>query len=77
MSNVNWRHKDDLDLTSEDIDAMIAEGEAVEVCGPALPGNGVLIKAAPTYGAVTAWARPKAPRVKGQLVARHAPPLNV
>lgn len=39
MSDVNWRDKSDLDLTSEDIDAMIAEGRPVDVRGPSLPAG--------------------------------------
>jgi hypothetical protein len=34
MSDVNWRDKDDLALTSGDISAMAAEGEPVQVVGP-------------------------------------------
>lgn len=37
MSDMNWREKNDLDLTSEDIDAMVAEGRPVDVRGPSLP----------------------------------------
>ena len=39
MSDVNWRDKDDLDLTSDDIDAMIAEGQPVQVRGPVAPAD--------------------------------------
>lgn len=39
MGDVNWRDKDDLDLTSEDIDSMIAEGQPVQVRGPVVPGK--------------------------------------
>lgn len=47
MSNMNWRDKDDLELTSEDIDAMISEAQPVEVRGPSteLPSAARLITA--------------------------------
>jgi hypothetical protein len=47
MADMNWRDKDDLDLTSEDIDAMISEGQPVEVRGPSpeLPSAARLITA--------------------------------
>lgn len=34
MGDMNWRDKDDFDLTAEDIDAMAAEGTLVDVRGP-------------------------------------------
>lgn len=34
MRRMGWREKDDLDLTAEDIDAMIVEGHEVTVRGP-------------------------------------------
>jgi hypothetical protein len=51
MSDMNWRDKDDLDLTSEDIDAMVAEGELVGVRGP-LPGGACFIRPAMTEAVV-------------------------
>ncbi|MGI8538128.1 MAG: hypothetical protein ACR2K2_16995 [Mycobacteriales bacterium] len=47
---MNWRDKDDLDLTGEDVDAMIGEGLPVDVRGPRLPGCAVVLQAVPTYG---------------------------
>ncbi len=58
MSDMNWRDKDDLDLTSEDIDEMAAEGVPVEVRGPLL----MLVHPAPTsVTAVTVRPQPLRP----------------
>lgn len=43
MSDMGWRDKDDLDLTSEDISAMAAEGEQLFVRGPKFPGGARVI----------------------------------
>lgn len=43
MPDMNWRDKDDLELTSEDIDAMLSEGQAVGVRGPRLPGGARIV----------------------------------
>lgn len=59
MSNMNWRDKDDLDLTSEDIDAMIADGQSVAVRGPRLPGHAAIVTAAQTFGGATVQFTPK------------------
>lgn len=67
MGIVNWRDKDDLDLTSEDISAMAAEGQAVAVRGPHLPGNGIFISSADTY-VFTTTVRPEVHRPLGRLV---------
>lgn len=53
--------KDDLDLTSDDIDAMIEEGEPVKLRGPYIGGTGHWVRGAdhwvrynvPTYGGPT------------------------
>lgn len=71
MSDMNWRDKDDLDLSSEDITAMAAEGQEVTVRGPHVPGNGTFISSAPTYGATTV-VRPAVRSRTGQIVG--APP---
>jgi acetaldehyde dehydrogenase (acetylating) len=34
MSDMNWRNKEDLDLTSEDIEAMAEDGQPAEARGP-------------------------------------------
>ena len=50
----DWRDKDDLELTVEDVDALIRCGKPVDVHGPEpLPGGGHYISAAPSYGGVT------------------------
>jgi hypothetical protein len=67
MGDMNWRDKDDLDLTSEDIDAMIDEGQPVAVRGPRLPQGAVLVKAAATYGGETVYATPGRHVVMGSL----------
>ncbi len=67
MSAVNWRDKDDLDLTTEDITAMAAEGKAVGVRGPHVPGNGVFISSADTH-VFTTTVRPEVQRPLGRLV---------
>ena len=58
-----WRDKDDLDLTSEDISAMLDEGTPVEVRGPVrVPAGGRLVSATLTYwtGSTTAPERSSA-----------------
>lgn len=52
MSAMNWRDKDDLDLTSEDVDAMLSEGQRVGVRGPStvLPHGAHLITGASSWG---------------------------
>lgn len=57
MSDMGWRDKDDLDLTNDDIDAMISEGEAVDIRGPFLAGGGKLITRAKTYTGVSTLKR--------------------
>lgn len=47
MGDMNWRGKDDLDLTSDDIDDMIAEAQPVAVRGPDLPAGAPLVEAVP------------------------------
>lgn len=67
MSDMDWRDKDDLDLTSDDIDAMIDEGEPVAVRGPRLPGGARIVERSATYvGATT--NRPEIARPNGRLV---------
>lgn len=47
----DWRDKDDLDLTSEDISAMFEAGDPVEVRGPSrLPAGGAFVGVACTFG---------------------------
>ncbi len=58
MPDMDWRLKDDDDLTSEDIDAMIAEGTPVAARGPRLPGGARLITAAPASGGQSTTVRP-------------------
>jgi hypothetical protein len=53
MGHMNWRDKDDLDLTSEDISAMADEGEPVEVVGPPFPASAHIVAAVTSYGAET------------------------
>lgn len=38
----DWRDKDDADLTSEDLDEMLAAGKPVGVGGPTLPVGAIL-----------------------------------
>lgn len=58
MGDVNWRDKDDLELTNADVDAMMAEGQEVGVRGPLL----ALVRPAPTSAtAVTVRAQPYRP----------------
>ncbi len=46
-----WQDKDDLDLTAEDVEAMLDAGLPVEVCHETrLPSFAVLVTAAATYG---------------------------
>lgn len=67
MSDMNWRDKEDLELTSEDISAMAAEGESVAVRGPRLPGGAKIVERSATYvGAIT--NRPEIARPNGRLV---------
>lgn len=50
----DWRGKDDLELTGEDIGQMIADGTPVSVHGPRhVPPSGVLGGAVATYGVPT------------------------
>lgn len=49
MGDMNWRDKDDLELTSEDLDAMVAEGTPVAVRGPR-PVTGVRFVKATSWG---------------------------
>ncbi len=67
MSDMNWREKDDLDLTSEDIDAMIAEGQPTNVRGPRLPAGARMVERSSTYLGATTNA-PEMSRPNGRLV---------
>jgi hypothetical protein len=67
MSDMNWRDKDDLDLTSEDIDAMVAEGQPVVVRGPRMPAGASLVTPSPTLGG-SVTSHPQVPRPAGRLV---------
>ncbi len=71
----DWRDKDDLDLTSEDLGAMIDAGEPVElVSAPRLPGHGAIVVPVRTHGgtpaqlAAPAFAQ-SSMRVSQQLVS--------
>lgn len=49
----DWREKDDLDLTSEDITAMFDACEPAEIRGPAVtyvPMGGKIVQALQTFG---------------------------
>jgi hypothetical protein len=49
----DWRDKDDLDLTSEDITAIFDAGEPAEIRGPAVtyvPMGGKIIQSIRTFG---------------------------
>jgi hypothetical protein len=52
MTNMadDWRMRDDLDLTSEDVSAMFEAGEAEEVRGPWVPANGHFVTVSCTFG---------------------------
>ncbi len=50
MTDMNWRDKDDLELTSEDLDAMIAEGTPVAVRGPMVPSAARIGSVPCTFG---------------------------
>ena len=65
MGDMNWRDKADLDLTSEDITAMAAEGERVEVRGPAVPAHGIFVRPVPTFAGATV-VRPEVERPTGR-----------
>lgn len=67
MGDMNWRDKDDLDLTSEDIDAMITEGCPVEVRGPKLPAGAAFITSSTTF-VISSTLRPEVYRPQGRLV---------
>lgn len=67
MSDMNWRDKDDLDLTSADIDAMIGEGLPVAVRGPRLPPGARLVERPSTYRGATT-SSPEVSRPNGRLV---------
>lgn len=68
MSDMNWRDKDDLDLTADDIDAMAAEGQPVAIRGPRLPGNAVFLSSVATSTPATTL-RPEVGRPVGQLLS--------
>ncbi len=66
----DWRDKDDLDLTAEDVDAMLNAGAPLTVVGPhQLPGNGVLVTARATFGVPTLW--PETPSLTGPARITH------
>jgi hypothetical protein len=67
MSGMNWRDKDDLDLTSDDIDAMIAEGTPVAVRGPVATVQTIAEWVTVNYGPATTL-RPEIERPVGRLV---------
>lgn len=46
----DWRDKDDLDLTADDLGTMLVVGEAVELVG--VGGHGVISVSAPAFAAV-------------------------
>jgi hypothetical protein len=46
----DWREKDDLNLTAEDITTMLDAGDPIPVTGPRLPGSAVIVTAFPTLG---------------------------
>jgi hypothetical protein len=47
----DWRDKDDLDLTAEDLSDMLDEGTPVEIVGPRLPSWATRVSAVPSFGA--------------------------
>lgn len=49
MSMSEWSKKDDLDLTYEDIGAMLDEGQPADLV-PALPGRATFLHSFPTVG---------------------------
>jgi len=72
----DWRDKEDLELTSEDIGAMMDAGEPVLPGRPKLPDRAILVSAVPTYGQrpVTAVPLPWTPtrQVSQPLTAAYA-----
>lgn len=46
----DWRDKEDIDLTSEDIAAMLDAGEPVSAGKPSSPSMAIFVSAPPTYG---------------------------
>lgn len=54
MCNMSeWGRRDDLDLTSDDIGALLDAGEPVEITAPKLPQAAVLVTALHTFGGRT------------------------
>lgn len=49
----DWRDKDDLDLTAEDITAMLEAGQPVQAASTPLPGGAVLVTPTLTLGGKT------------------------
>lgn len=54
----DWHGKDDLDLTAEDITAMVNAGTHVQAGGPHLPGEAVVVTALATYSPGTLAVAP-------------------
>jgi hypothetical protein len=51
MTNMgDWRDKEDLELTSDDIGAMLDAGEPVSAGKPSSPSMAIFVSALPTYG---------------------------
>lgn len=62
----DWHDKEDLDLTSDDIGAMLDAGEPARAGRPTLPGSAILVSAIPTHGMppATAVRSPWAPTAR-------------
>jgi hypothetical protein len=67
----DWRDKDDVDLTAEDIDAMIASGESIRIVGSPLPGMTVTTPSSRNEGVnftVVSEQTPDLAGLRGELV---------
>jgi hypothetical protein len=47
----DWRDKDDLDLTADDLSDMLDEGAPVKIVGPRLPSWATRVSAVPSFSA--------------------------
>ena len=74
MRNMSeWGRRDDLDLTSDDIGAMLDAGEPVEIAAPELPHAAVLVTALRTFGGRTRVLAPSAGSISSGLRVTRQP----
>jgi hypothetical protein len=67
-----WREKDDLELTFDDLGDMLMHGEPVCLDGPPLPGDALIVRPVPTMGAVVIMDMPAPGLLGGSVSVSHS-----